>query len=167
MLKPLENRPLFIREDEDLSSIKPKFTEREVDQMLTVHSEGYSIPLGAGDQGKRYWIELPGGHMQICRVEPEMDFYGGAVRLIEEFRKEKPSDPATLWLNANARELNVAKHYWAAENARKKAELNRLHANLAAAEANAFAAGKWGLTDEERKQLVIEYGYDPEQSYGF
>lgn len=167
MLQPLENRPLFIREDEDLSSFKPKFTEREVGQMLEIHTEEYSISLGCGGKGKRYWVELPGGKMTIYRVEPEEDFYGDAVRLIEEFRKEKPTDAATLWLNANARELNAAKHYWAADKARKNAELNRLRANLAAAEAKAFAEGKWGLTAEERKQLVVEYGYDPEESYGF
>lgn len=166
-LVKLENMPLFVREDEMLDSFKPKFTEREVEAMMTVHSKEYNIPLGAGGKGTRYWVELPGGEMHISRVEPEMDFYGDAIRLVEEFRKKNPTDPATLWLNANARELNAAKHYWAAEKARKKAELNRLRANLAAAEAKAFAAGKWGLTDEERKQLVLEYGYDPEQSYGF
>lgn len=166
MLRPLENRPLFIREDE-VVSFTPKFSEHEINAMLHIYSEEYSIPLGAGGKGKRYWLELPCGHMQICRVEPEMDFYGDGVQLVNEFRKEHPNDPMSAWVSANARELNAAKHYWAAENARKKAELNRLRANLAAAEANAYATGKWGLTEEERKQLVLEYGYDPEQSYGF
>lgn len=166
MLQSLENRPLFVREDENLDSFNPKFTEQEVNDFLTVHTEDYYILLGPGGGGTKYWVTTPAGDMTIYRAG-EDKFFGDAVRLVEEFRKKEPQHPATLWINANARELNAAKHYWVAVNARKKAELNRLRANLAAAEAKAFAEGKWGLTDEERKALVLEYGYDPEQSYDY
>jgi hypothetical protein len=50
---------------------------------------------------------------------------------------------------------------------REKAELYILKANLHICEAQIYTDSKWGVSDEERKQLVIEFGYDPEKSYGY
>lgn len=163
---------LFVREDEDLSTVNPKFTRREIGY-LTVSSEHYNI-FGDldGEGGTRYSIKLPqsGLEISVCRAGPEHQyFYGGYVALINEYIKDNPTAEATKWITANARELNIAKHYWDAVALREQSlELQEqaksawLKANLSILDAKAYADGKWGLTKEERNLAMAEYGYSPE-----
>jgi len=166
VLQRLENAPLFVREDVALESITPKFTELEMNKILTIRSEEYNIPLGAGGSGTRYWVELPNGDTpQICRVEEP--YYGDAVELLNEYVKANPNTTTAIWVNANARELNIARHYYSALNSRKIADLHALKANISLLNARSFAEGKWGLTPPERTAIVLEYGFDPDRSYDY
>jgi hypothetical protein len=166
----LETGSLFVRPDEDLSSIVPKFSKAEIEQMNNILSDHYTI-FGDldGHGGTRYYINLPqcGLMVSVCRTGENHFFYGGAIALINEFIKENPRTEPARWIADNARELNIAKHYWEALDLREKAELYRLKANLRACDAKAYTGDKWGINDEERKRLVTEFGYDPEKSYGY
>ena len=166
MLRPLENRPLFVREDEAFDLPAPVFTEVQINALMSVYKEDYNIPLGAGGTGTRYTVTLPNKmEMSVCRVEEP--FYGNAIELVNEFVKEHPTEESTKWVLANINELNYARRYWAAHSLHKKAELLRVSANLATLEARNFAANGSVLTEQERKQIVLEYGYDPELSFGY
>ncbi len=169
----LETQSLFVRPDEDLSSIVPKFTDVQIRNMQHIHEELYHISLGAGGEGIRYSIHLPSGKIRsedmevyVCRVDGER-FYGNYVGLINEYTKAHPETEQTRWIRQNVRELNIAKSYWEAVNLREIAELNNLTANLRALDAKAYSNGKDGLTKEEVKLAVIEFGYDPDKSWGF
>lgn len=159
-----ESRSLFVREDEDLSSIIPKFTAMQIELMMSIEQESYSIPLGMGGTGTRYIVRFPNGMTaHISRDGDGPYFYGNAHQLINEYKEANPTSDAAKWINDNARELNIAQHYWDALNMRKKAEYLLLKANLKACEAKAYAAGRWGLSEQERKLLTVEFGYQPEE----
>ena len=158
-----ESRSLFVRQDEDLSSIIPKFTAMQIENMMTIAQESYSIPLGMGGTGTRYYVTFPNGMTaHVSRAGDSPYFYGNAHELINEYKKANPESDVAKWINDNARELNIAQHYWDALNMRKKAESLLLKANLKACEAKAYAAGKWGLNEQDRKLLTAEFGYLPE-----
>lgn len=159
-----ESRSLFVRQDEDLSSIVPKFTASQIGNMMMIGQENYNIPLGMGGTGTRYCVKFPNGMTaHVSRAGDDPHFYGNAHELIEEYKKKNPTSDVTQWINDNARDLNIAQHYWDALNMRKKAESLLLKANLKACEAKAYAAGKWGLNEQERKLLIAEFGYLPEE----
>lgn len=163
----LENLPLFVRPDETLDGIVPLFTEREVNQILEVHKETYNI-FGSYDQGNRYYVTLPriNKDVQICRVGEGSFFYGDGVTLVNEYMKEHPKSEETKWIQQNARDISIARHYWRAINMRKKAEFCLLAANMQLCDAKAYIKNGKPLTEEEHKQLIIEFGYDPDRTYG-
>jgi hypothetical protein len=181
----LETVSLFVKSDEDISTIVPKFTRVQLENIQYIGKEEYHITLGAGGSGIRYSVRLPntahvtdGLRISISRLEGN-EFYGNYVSILNEFVKEveqrnKEGNSITAeekeaydWLCANTRELNIAKLYWQAVNLREIAELSSLKANLALLDAKAYMSGKCGMSGEERKLAVTEYGYDPEKSYGY
>jgi hypothetical protein len=165
----LENPPLFVRADEELSSVAPKFSKRDLDS-IRITSEHYNIfgdLDGAG--GTRYSLRLPKCGLEIseCVTGEFQNYHGGYIEMINRYVKENPTAEATKWINANARDLNIAKHYWAAVELREIAESYLVKANLNILDAKSFAGGKWGLTDEEKKLALTEFGYDPEKSWDY
>lgn len=164
----LENPPLFVRPDEDLSSITPKFSKRELESMR-VTSEHYNI-FGDidGEGGTRHTLTLPkcGLELVVCE-RGDLGWHLGYIEFVNKYIKENPTSEATKWINANARDLNIAKHYWAAVHLRETAESYMVSANLNILDAKAFADGKWGLSDEEKKLALTEFGYDPEKSWDY
>lgn len=158
---------LFVRPDEDLSSIIPKFSRAEINSLSSIRSDHYGI-LGDldGHGGVRYTVKLPKCELEVsvCRTGENNSFYGDSTSLINEYTKNNPDSEVSKWVRVNARELNIAKHYWEAVNLRESAESLLLQANIRACEAKSYVAGSWGLSGEERKLLITEFGYDPDRT---
>jgi len=164
-----ETGALFVRQDEQLVQYIPVFTRIQIENMKSVYADTYSIPLGAGGHYYRHNVDLPSSPpmtVSISRSENN-PFYGNYINVVNEYIKGHQDTKETKWILQNMQSINLATLYWGVINSQEKAELNRLAANLRACELNAMIAGKPVFTDEEVNVIVLEYGYDPEKSYGY
>ena len=167
----LETASLFERRDVSLDGFVPAFTKEQLEMMLHIRTNEYSIPLGMGGHGIRYSVTLPNQTVVSISRSSEDPFYGDGTALINDFIKKELTDKEDLatkhWIRDNVSKLNSSKYYWDAVYARESAEITFLKANVCAAQANAFATTGKSLNEAEINMLVIELGYDPDLSWGY
>jgi hypothetical protein len=164
----LSTQPLFKREEGKLIS-KPKFNRNEVDLCVS-RQESRSWTMD--EPAQIYSVAMPRcNYRYSISREFNKEFHGDATDLINVWLRENKNDPTYkkeyAWLLENMHGLNASKYYWAAIRAREQAELNILKANIAAAQLESYITYNIPLTPDEIKQVVTEYGYDPELSWGY
>ncbi len=156
----------------------PLFSRAEISNMH-VWKEEQCIGLGMGTTVTRYNVTLPNKMtISISRREGN-EFYGNNISVVTNFIQEYNENKrqrltlvqsdidAYNWLMSNVDSLNKSMAYWRAVEAEENVENAKLRAHITIHNVNHYIQTGKHLSDEAKKQLIIEFGYDPEKSWSY
>lgn len=166
-LVKLKTRPLFVAEDVVIEHLpKPKFTRQQV-LLLSATSKEVLSKQTYMVECVEWSVILPMPTPTTITISAAPYFTYTWSQVVDKYREVYPYNPTSKWIAVNAAELNSALCYWRAVDLLEKAEINRLKANINMYDSISYATTGKGLSEQEIKRLVAEYGFDPEESSGY